>query len=162
MSDAPAPFTSAELPASWKHDTRVSAERLRATVEALEAANKNAVLTEAWLISRIDEELKREGLPALSWTDGGGASCPTGWHRNPYLNSGKVEKLTTALNELLGFAERNWRRAQLACSSAKVNRFDGTELSEEVRVERLVLEGREHEALRFYNVVRDRVAEALR
>jgi uncharacterized protein YecT (DUF1311 family) len=64
---------------------------------ALVKAQKDAALTEAWLVERIDEELRREGLPALSWTDGGGSACPTGWHRNPYLNSGRVAVLEAAL-----------------------------------------------------------------
>jgi hypothetical protein len=124
-------------------------------LNALEAQKKEAVLTEAWLISRIDEELKREGLPSLSWTDGGGSACPTGWHRNPYLNSGKVEALTLALNELLGFAERNLQRARVATVEArKTQSVD--------HVNARVMEGREHEALRFFMVVQDRVKEALK
>ena len=51
---------------------------------------QDAVTTEVWLIEQIDSELKRIGLPILSWADGGGGTCPTGWHRNPYISVGKA------------------------------------------------------------------------
>lgn len=79
---------------------------------ALAKAQKDAALTEAWLVERIDEELKREGLPALSWTDGGGSACPTGWHRNPYLNSGRVAALEAALAK--AEQERDFIKATMA------------------------------------------------
>lgn len=62
----------------------------------------------------------------------------------------REEQLELALKELLGFATRNLERAK----RAHVEAFG--------QVEREILEAREHEAQRFYNVVKDRVAQALR
>ncbi len=67
----------------------------------------------------------------------------------------REEQLELALKELLGFATRNLARAKKA-------RIQEERVEALGRLERDVLEAREHEAERFYNVVKDRVAQALR
>ncbi len=72
-------------------------------------------------------------------------------------NEEGVKNLTTALKELRGFAQRNLERAKKAHLAAKKACVKGARWNVEVRMQ----EAREHEALRFFNVVRDRVEEAL-
>lgn len=69
------------------------------------------------------------------------------------------EKLSLALNDLLGFAERNLKRAQAAHTDAKTRIY---KLESDRRFNVAIQEAREHEAQRFYFVVRERIAEALR
>lgn len=69
------------------------------------------------------------------------------------------EKLSLALNDLLGFAERNLRRAQAAHADAKKRIY---KRESDRRLNVAIQEAREHEAQRFFFVVRERVAEALR
>lgn len=101
------PYTLEDVDLIEKHRGKPYA-RLRETVQERDAARervksleaelaktveverKKAVDTEAWVVSRIDEELKAQGM-TLQWTDGGGAQCPTGWHRNLYINSAKLD-----------------------------------------------------------------------
>ncbi len=75
----------------------------------------------------------------------------------------QIARLTQALNELLGFAERNLKRAEqyskLTREHVKANRGGITQTDFN---DLLKAEAREHEASRFFCVVRDRVAEALR
>lgn len=61
-------------------------------------------------------------------------------------------KLAQALKDILGFSERNQKRAEMALQAAYI-----AKLEKEV----IVQEARLHEAQRFFHVVRDRVAEAL-
>lgn len=72
------------------------------------------------------------------------------------MNSDRVQVLTTALNDLLGFSQRNVQRAEMALKNTL------TEKGEEAELRRAVMEARLHEAQRFFFVVRERVAEALR
>lgn len=72
-----------------------------------------------------------------------------------------VESLTTALQELLGFAERNFKRATAALEAADHKRGPSPTPDADRR-HRIECAARAHEAARFYMVVRDRVAEALR
>lgn len=103
----------------------------------------------------------------------------------------KVQALTEALNDLLGFASRNLKRAQKAhedaktavkmamtesssgdllrprgcgrarCGASRKSATMGYEFAGHI-IELKMQEAREHEAQRFFMVVRDRVAEALR
>lgn len=64
----------------------------------------------------------------------------------------REEQLELALKELLGFAKRNLARAKQAYLAS---------LGELDESEHKIAAAREHEAQRFYNVVKDRVAQAL-
>lgn len=77
------------------------------------------------------------------------------------MSKATVESLTTALNELLGFANRNRDRALKAYISAQELAEEGTDDCT-IITNVLVQEARYHEARRFYDVVKLRVAEALR
>jgi 5'-deoxynucleotidase YfbR-like HD superfamily hydrolase len=46
------PYTMGDLPASWKHDTRANAARLRATVEALEKAEAERDEAQRWVAAQ--------------------------------------------------------------------------------------------------------------
>jgi len=80
----------------------LAAEKKRA--DAAEAAS-------AWVVGRITDELRQEGIE-LQWTDGGGSACPGGWHRNPFLNLGRLSALR-ARGEALA-AEVSCREAHRA------------------------------------------------
>ena len=73
------------------------------------------------------------------------------------MSSQREQHLTKVLTELLGFAERNFKRAQGAHADAKVGPSDAM-IPRWVTV--MVMEAREHEAQRFLFVVRERLAEA--
>jgi hypothetical protein len=76
--------------------TANDADALRAKLAAEKARADAAEATKAWVISRITEELSREGIE-LRWADGGGSACPGGWHRNPFLNLGRFSALVRSL-----------------------------------------------------------------
>jgi hypothetical protein len=73
-----------------------------------------AAVTEEWLIECIDGELHRIGLPSLQWTDGGGSTCPAGWHRRPYISSSSPEHLAKRVKYLEAELERE-RLQHAAC-----------------------------------------------
>jgi hypothetical protein len=99
---------------------RIFQEGWRESESKLEASKKEAALTEDWLVSRIDEELVRAGLSALQWTDGGGSKCPTGWHRNPYINSDLVILLKKELLDLMETTfESDWGPNPVVCRWCK-------------------------------------------
>lgn len=74
----------------------------------------------------------------------------------------REEKLTLALRELKGFAERNAKRAEkyveMTAEHVKQKR---TGIEEIDRNTNMQAEARHHEAVRFLLVVRERVKEAL-
>lgn len=80
---------------------------LRAELKKAQERIEVLKVEKQWIIDRITAELKTEGIE-LQWTDGGGAACPSGWHRNPYINSGlkkNYDELKTIVIDLIKHRE---------------------------------------------------------
>lgn len=83
-------------------------EKWAAVKEARERAEKAEALLrdKEWCIERITKDLKKIGIE-VSWTDGGGAAAPSGWHRNPYINSMSWAQMKEAMENALVEAQRS-------------------------------------------------------
>jgi hypothetical protein len=117
----------AELNGLRQMEAAVRRERdeARSNAETLKAQKQ-------WVIDRIEAECRRAGFE-LQWTDGGGAACPGGWHRNPYLNLGDVHaELAEARNEVA-------RVTQAATVSYEVAESERKELEAQVEALREAL-----------------------
>jgi hypothetical protein len=94
---------------------------LKIKLEEARTRADTRLVEKEWVIKRIDEELMREGI-SLQWTDGGGSACPSGWHRNPYLNWGRLERVTRERDEALSrVAELN---TEVECWEQRIDELE--------------------------------------
>jgi hypothetical protein len=83
-------------------------EKWAAVKEARDRADKAEMRLKdlEWCLKRITEDLKKIGIE-VSWTDGGGAAAPSGWHRNPYIQSMSWAQMKEAMENALVEAQRS-------------------------------------------------------